>query len=1101
MATSVTRRFWLYSYACIPLSSQSYDNQYHILLFCVDPELRTHVIQVQNYHTSILVKPDRRDFASLNNDTDNLLTQVDHYLQRKSMFLGKDLIGFTNSKKKPIIQLFLRNEADRQTVIKSIYKRNSFLGRLRVKQILNTRFSAETQFLYDSGLHNESWFEATVCPNPHLREFVDNSVFETHFVDMSLKDQLMHLNDRVDVAPKLRKCYVRMVAHSSTATQTYDPNPSDEIPADQVRYIAFQMSDDPTTDDTTLLDIQDFDNNEARLLLAFGKMIEERNVHTFVYSADERCEPNSLVYLCRRAKQHGINLHFSKMTQLALTCEVKMCKGGEFLDFKHPGAERVDMCAVLKKAMVNPNLDGFTILDALRHPKLVMKQNKEGLKKLYHLNYHGINSFSTREQIREDIHLNTKLLRTLEQDGEFVSTQRNLARICHLDLTSVVERGQQARIRNLFGRSYHKEKIVINDERVKKPYRVVRKDRDDSSYPEAPWLENPPVESLRGETPPRHIIRKALPPHLEFLHSIEHNNVFQIEPPKPKPNPSSVNEIIPAPPPPVDFSMFLPDISNLPVDISNMFVTEEEAEEGKEEFSEKEEDEEKEQDVHAPTGWWSNRHANDFVAKSKKRKKKQETEAEKDAKKRYRGAVVLDTISGFLTLPEELAATVDFGSLYPSIIQANELCYMRVIYKKKWLDDPNLEIEYVPITPTECLALAKAYKNKETGQFEPVETITPQIVRGICKMRSDIRTRQKSVAYGTFEWNTLERDQLAAKVVQNSVYGYIGSATSGMTCTALAAAVTQIGQWMNRSVRFLILFLGGFVLGGDTDSCQARFWVKKSIVKENDIYQNIYEQGHRLQKLGTSMFKPPNVLELECFKGPFLVLKKKTYAAIQLSPKPNGWLLPPDDKINIKGLAAKKRDRCGYAQQIGLGLVDRLMKKQTNIDLLVGWMHSQLVKIPKGKITTIEELNPFIITCALSHEYKKTEGVLALHLADMIQKETGARPRPGTRLSYVSIHTPNKQQSLHCECCVTPDVFLQQQHCIDIEYYLQTQILKCIKQILSLPVHRQLYLALENVIGLYTRTWNNKMCRSREITDFFRSASSQKKEPLTKSNN
>src|SRR6185369_6780906 len=155
-----------------------------------------------------------------------------------------------------------------------------------------------------------------------------------------------------------------------------------EIAADENRQVAYQTSD-AEDKQPTILDHRNFENGEGGVLTQLGEDIQRLNIHVIVFASDERCTPNGLVYLYRRALRYGINLHFSKLTTLELKCELRSCgNDNTFLDFGHPGVERMDICSVLKKAMVSPNLDGFTLLDALRHPKLV--KQKQPLRKLLH---------------------------------------------------------------------------------------------------------------------------------------------------------------------------------------------------------------------------------------------------------------------------------------------------------------------------------------------------------------------------------------------------------------------------------------------------------------------------------------------------------------------------------------------------------------------------------------------------------------------------------------------------------------------------------------------------------------------------------------------
>ena len=60
-----TKRLWLYSISCTPLTSLSSDryvnNQYVMLLFCVDSDLQTHILQVRRYNSYIQLEPNHID--------------------------------------------------------------------------------------------------------------------------------------------------------------------------------------------------------------------------------------------------------------------------------------------------------------------------------------------------------------------------------------------------------------------------------------------------------------------------------------------------------------------------------------------------------------------------------------------------------------------------------------------------------------------------------------------------------------------------------------------------------------------------------------------------------------------------------------------------------------------------------------------------------------------------------------------------------------------------------------------------------------------------------------------------------------------------------
>ena len=276
--------------------------------------------------------------------------------------------------------------------------------------------------------------------------------------------------------------------------------------------------------------------------------------------------------------------------------------------------------------------------------------------------------------------------------------------------------------------------------------------------------------------------------------------------------------------------------------------------------------------------------------------------------KKFAGGFVLQPAEGFYYRPWEAVATVDFNSLYPSIIEGYRVCYMRVIYDQRYMTDPLAELEYVPLDDDTCCVMMTAY----AGQS--VRTVTDQIMREIVKNRKQVRTQMLGIT-DPFQLQSLDARQLSCKVLQNGSYGFLGSVTSGMLCTALAAMVCLLGGWMNRQVRAMAMQRGCRCVYGDTDSLMIQFPTRHLPLdtSREDRLASIYQQAQSLvQEVGT-MFPAPNGIELEGVKLPmYLTDKKKTYAADEYPGTPGGWLKTP--KEVVKGFTLKKRDKCGWAQ-------------------------------------------------------------------------------------------------------------------------------------------------------------------------------------------
>uniref|UniRef100_A0A2K5D0L9 DNA polymerase delta catalytic subunit n=1 Tax=Aotus nancymaae TaxID=37293 RepID=A0A2K5D0L9_AOTNA len=186
----------------------------------------------------------------------------------------------------------------------------------------------------------------------------------------------------------------------------------------------------------------------------------------------------------------------------------------------------------------------------------------------------------------------------------------------------------------------------------------------------------------------------------------------------------------------------------------------------------------------------------------------------------YTGATVIEPLKGYYDVP---IATLDFSSLYPSIMMAHNLCY------------------------TTLLRPGAAQKLGTAGQ----------------------------------RWNPLRRQvldgrQLALKVSANSVYGFTGAQVGKLPCLEISQSVTGFGRQMIEKTKQLVeskyTVENGYstsakVVYGDTDSAmalgrEAADWVS----------------GH---------FPSPIRLEFEKVYFPYLLISKKRYAGLLFSSRPD----------------------------------------------------------------------------------------------------------------------------------------------------------------------------------------------------------------------
>jgi len=120
----------------------------------------------------------------------------------------------------------------------------------------------------------------------------------------------------------------------------------------------------------------------------------------------------------------------------------------------------------------------------------------------------------------------------------------------------------------------------------------------------------------------------------------------------------------------------------------------------------------------------------------------------------FEGATVLEAKSGFYEKP---IATLDFSSLYPSIMIAYNLCYCSLVRSEDF-EKFNLQPECVNKTP-----LGETF-------FKPTlhKGILPEILEEL----------------------------LALKIIVNLVYGFIGAIVGQLPCLEISLSVTSYGRQM-----------------------------------------------------------------------------------------------------------------------------------------------------------------------------------------------------------------------------------------------------------------------------------------------------------------
>jgi DNA polymerase elongation subunit (family B) len=147
----------------------------------------------------------------------------------------------------------------------------------------------------------------------------------------------------------------------------------------------------------------------------------------------------------------------------------------------------------------------------------------------------------------------------------------------------------------------------------------------------------------------------------------------------------------------------------------------------------------------------------------------------------YQGACVIEAQAGFHDDP---VVTLDFASLYPSIMQNKQLCYTTYVDNTAFLGIPGVHYEKFETFPGHFETFA---------YHEGEESILCKLERTMGLERKAVRRLIKTEE-DAFMRSVLDGQQLAIKTAMNSLYGFTGTKTGMLPLVAIAAAVTCTGR-------------------------------------------------------------------------------------------------------------------------------------------------------------------------------------------------------------------------------------------------------------------------------------------------------------------
>ncbi|KAG9304598.1 hypothetical protein G9A89_020162 [Geosiphon pyriformis] len=389
----------------------------------------------------------------------------------------------------------------------------------------------------------------------------------------------------------------------------------------------------------------------------------------------------------------------------------------------------------------------------------------------------------------------------------------------------------------------------------------------------------------------------------------------------------------------------------------------------------------------------------------------------------YEGATVIEPQRGYYNLP---IATLDFTSLYPSIMMAHNICYTTLL-DNDVIQNLNLKQDIDYIQTPENARFIKTHHRKGL-----LPTILEDLLSARKKAKEDLKKETDP-----FKKAVLDGRQWALKISANSVYGFTGATVGKLPCIEISSSVTGYGREMiektKQEVEKHYTIANGYknnatVIYGDTDSVMVNFGI--------DNLEETMKLGKKAAELVTSKFIKPINLEFEKVYFPYLLISKKRYAGLYWT-RPEKW-----DKLETKGIETVRRDNCLLVQHV----IETCLRKIL-VDRDVDGAKDYTMKIISDLLQNKIDMSQLVITKALSKSEEDYAGKQAhVELAGRMRKrDAGSAPTLGDRVAYVIVKAAKGAAAY--QKSEDPIYVLENNIPIDTKYYLDNQLSKPLMRI------------------------------------------------------
>jgi len=429
----------------------------------------------------------------------------------------------------------------------------------------------------------------------------------------------------------------------------------------------------------------------------------------------------------------------------------------------------------------------------------------------------------------------------------------------------------------------------------------------------------------------------------------------------------------------------------------------------------------------------------------------------------YEGATVIDAKASYYTKP---IAVLDFMSLYPSIMMANNFCFSTIVMDPRFLNIPGVEYVTIKVTDKKIYTWAKGMPG-----------LLPIMLEKLLGARK-VAKKAKANAKNDVEKAVYDSRQLALKISANSIYGFTGAVKMGKYhCLGIADSTTfRAREMLHQTQTWVKELYPCDVVYGDTDSIMVLF-------ENGKTREESFALGDDASEKITQMFSEKYdtdkiVLEMEKVYHPYLLMRKKRYAGLMYEKNKKGEVA--FSYLDAKGIELVRRDNCAIAKHVQSDVLDALMYKM-DPDQACQKVHEHMEKIVKNEVPLMD----YKMSKSRRKEYVNEELPHLEVVRKMRERNPGSEPQVGDRVPFILIETSNLKAKA-CEKAEDPKYIEENNLKVDRLYYTEHQIVNPICSLLDLVIDDPKKLFVNHV-----RTLTNQRKSQNTIFSFLKRKSDE----------